>query len=84
VQIVTAESGDVTLAWDEAAAGRRRVVVSHLSQSREGFATFSRDVLGHATANEYPALATASDAVVAAWVERDAATAGIRIARVVR
>ena len=78
-QIATLANGSVVAAWDEAANGRRRVVLASKSAAMMVFA--GRRVVVDADTAEYPAIATVGSGMVVAWTSGPAERSVIRVAR---
>jgi hypothetical protein len=77
-QIATLANGSIAAAWDEAAAGRRHVVVATIKPVAAGPARFSRAVV--ADAAQYPALAAIAHGYVVVWVNGNTTDSVIRVA----
>jgi hypothetical protein len=72
--------GRVVVAWDEIQGGARKVVARTIAIDRAGRATFGQPaILGTGASASYPALATSSRGVLAAWTEGVAPDARIAV-----
>ena len=80
-RIVASPDGSLTVAWDEAARGSRRIAVARGTADAAGKPRFRREALTPAGAAIYPSLAVTSDGVIAAWTSGASATATIQVAR---
>jgi hypothetical protein len=80
-RVAVGPDGALTVAWDEAADGSRRIAVAHGMADAAGHPRFRRDVLTTSGAAIYPALAVTADASVVAWTSGASATASIQVAR---
>jgi len=79
-RIVAGGDGSLTVGWDEAAGGVRRVAIGRGMVDQNGRPRFRRELLTTAGAGVYPAIAVANDAVVAAWTS--GASASIEVRRI--
>jgi hypothetical protein len=77
-RITAGTDGSLTVAWDELAGGVRRVAVARGTPGERGRPRFRRELLTTAGAGVYPAIALASDAVVAAWTSGTSAAIEVR------
>ena len=66
-RIAAGADGSLTVAWDELAGGVRRVAIGRGTADGAGRPRFRRELLTTAGSGVYPAIAVASDGVVAAW-----------------
>jgi hypothetical protein len=73
--------GSLTVAWDEAAGGSRRIAVARGSADEAGHPHFRREALTTIGPAIYPALAFASDGVVVAWTSGASAASVIQVVR---
>jgi hypothetical protein len=89
-RIAVGANGSLTIAWDEAANGSRRIVIAR-GTADDGRATrsgprnrprFHRELLTTGVADTYPVLAVGSTGVVAAWTSGASATSSIQVMRV--
>jgi hypothetical protein len=81
-RIAVSPDGALVVAWDEAAAGSRRIAIAHAMADAGGHPRFRRETLTAGGAAIYPALAVTANGVVAAWTSGASATASIQIGRV--
>jgi len=80
-RVVVSADGLLTVAWDEAAGGSRRIVVARGMADEGGRPRFRREVLTASGPVVYPAIASAGDGVVAAWTSGPSTSATIQVAR---
>jgi hypothetical protein len=80
-RIVVSPDGALAVAWDEAAAGSRRIAVAHAMADAGGRPRFRRETLTTGGASIYPSLAVTANGVVAAWTSGTSATASIQVGR---
>jgi hypothetical protein len=80
-RLVVGADGSMTVAWDEAAGGSRRIAVARGSVDEAGHPRFRREALTTSGPAIYPALAVAGDGVVVAWTSGASAASVIRVAR---
>ena len=74
---------DLVVAWDEPAAGRRRIGMAYGTVDDTGMATFVRRVVEDAGSATYPAVAMTNDGPVLAWTSGSpSAPSAIRVSRV--
>jgi hypothetical protein len=80
-QIALDARGAVTLSWDEAANGGRRIALARETASREGTRQFTRQAIEAEGQATYPVIAGADAGVVVAWAGSAGAQAVIRARR---
>ncbi len=80
-RIAVSRDGALTVAWDEAASGSRRIAVAHGAADAGGHPRFRREAITAGGAAIYPSLAVTADGVVAAWTSGSSVTATIQVAR---
>ena len=80
-QIALGPHGDVVVTWDERTEGNSRVVVARSTRDSKGAVQFARQVIGDNTLASYPAIATAADATVVAWMSGPAGRSVIKVDR---
>jgi hypothetical protein len=80
-RIAVSPDGALAVAWDEAAAGSRRIAIAHAMADAGGHPRFRREVLTTGGTAIYPSLAVTAQGLVAAWTSGASATASIRVAR---
>jgi hypothetical protein len=80
-RLTVSPDGSLTAAWDEAASGSRRIAVAHGQVDDAGRPRFRREALTTSGPSIYPALAAASDGVVAAWTTGASAASRIQVVR---
>jgi hypothetical protein len=80
-RLTVSAGGALTVAWDEAANGSRRIAVAHGVVDDGGRPRFRRETLTTAGSAVYPSLAVASDGVVAAWTSGASTSSSIMVAR---
>jgi hypothetical protein len=80
-RIAAGADGSLTMAWDEVAGGVRRVAIGRATADEGGRPGFRRQLLTTAGAGVYPAIAVATDGVVAAWT--GGAATSIQVLRIV-
>lgn len=81
-QLAALAGGAVVAVWDEAAAGRRRVVLARGTAAVGKPLTFERTLLGDGPRDEYPVVAAVPDGAVVAWVSGPTDGSMIRVRRV--
>ena len=81
-RIVVAPDGTLVAAWDESQNGERHVAAARALVDSAGRPTFRRERLSADIPSMYPALASASDAVVAAWTSGSSSSSQISVARI--
>jgi hypothetical protein len=79
-QIVVGPGGVITIAWDEYVKGTRRIAMARGTTGAGAIARFMREAATDA-AGSYPALATASDAVLMVWTSGGVDDSVLRVAR---
>jgi hypothetical protein len=81
-RLISATDGSFVVAWDEAAAGERRVRLARGMPDRSGIVAFRPlDIVGQAD-GRYPAIATTPTHVIVAWTMRRSEATRIAVARV--
>ena len=80
-QIALDARGAVTLSWDEAVSGSRRVALARETTSREGTRQFTRQAIEAEGQAAYPVIAGADAGVVVAWAGSAGAQGVIRARR---
>jgi hypothetical protein len=80
-RVTVGSGGALTVAWDEAANGSRRIAVAHGVVDDSGRPRFRREALTTAGSAVYPSLAVAADGVVAAWTSGASTSSSIVVAR---
>jgi hypothetical protein len=80
-RIAVSPDGALSVAWDEAAGGSRRIAVGRGIADDGGHPRFRREALTTSGPAIYPALAVAGDGVVVAWTSGASAASVIQIAR---
>ena len=80
-RLTVSPDGSLTAAWDEAANGSRRIAVARGRADDGGRPRFRREALTTSGPSIYPALAVASDGVVAAWTSGASAASTIQVIR---
>ncbi len=81
-QIAVDGHGGIVAAWDEIAAGARRVVLARVSRSDAGAdLRFTRSVLTTDGAAVYPSIAAGRDATIIAWTARSGSESKIAVRR---
>jgi hypothetical protein len=79
-RIAAGTEGSLTVAWDELAGGVRRVAIGRGTADEGGRPPFRRELLTTAGSGVYPAIAVASEGVVAAWTS--GASTSIQVQRI--
>jgi len=67
-QLAIDAQGSLLAVWDEAANGRRQVVVSHATAVATASPRFTREVIRGAGSDQYPVVAATDEGGVVAWV----------------
>ena len=80
-RLAVGAGGSLTVAWDEAAGGSRRIAVGRGIADDGGRPRFRREALATSGPAVYPALAVASDGVVVAWTSGASSASVIQVAR---
>ena len=80
-RLAVGADGSLTVAWDEAAGGSRRIAVGRGIADDGGRPRFRREALTTSGPAVYPALAVASDGVVVAWTSGASTASVIQVAR---
>jgi hypothetical protein len=80
-RIAVSPDGALAVAWDEAAAGSRRIAIAQAMADAGGHPRFRREVLTTGRTAIYPSLAVTAQGLVAAWTSGASATASIQVAR---
>jgi hypothetical protein len=83
-RIAVSPDGVLAVAWDEAAAGSRRIAIAQAAADAAGHPRFRREVLTTGGTATYPSLAVTAHGLVAAWTSGASATASIQVARLPR
>jgi hypothetical protein len=81
-QLALSGSGTLTVAWDEAVKGGRRVRFARATPSAGGGISFSPLSVPGDSAGSYPSIAAVPDVILAAWTQPDSAASQIAIALV--
>lgn len=81
-RLISATDGSFVVAWDEAAAGERRVRLARGMPDRSGIVAFRPLDIGGPSDGRYPAIATTPTHVIVAWTMRRSEASRIAIARV--
>ena len=76
-----AADGTVIAAWEEQEAGVRRVAIARSQADKAGASRFVRRIASDQTPAVYPVLASAPDAIVAAWTSGAAGQTVVKVAR---
>jgi hypothetical protein len=79
---LAAGAGSLLVAWDEQAGGTRRVALASGVSAGSAPMTFTRLSSDTSTRGEYPAVASMSDAFIAAWTSGGAERSVIHIERI--
>ena len=77
-RIAVGPDGSLTVAWDELAGGSRRVAIGRGAPDAGGRPRFRRELLTTTGSGVYPAIAAASDGIVAAWTSGTSASIEVR------
>jgi hypothetical protein len=80
-RLAVGADGSLTVAWDEAAAGSRRIAVARGRADEAGHPRFRREALATSGPVLYPALAVTGEGVVVAWTSGASASSTIQVAR---
>jgi hypothetical protein len=80
-RIAVGPDGALTVAWDEAASGSRRIAAARGIADDGGRPRFRREALTTSGPAVYPALAVASDGVVVAWTSGHSTASTIQVER---
>ena len=78
-QVTALPNGSIVATWDEAANGRRRVVLSAKDAARDAFG--GRTVISAEASAEYPAIAAIGSSAILAWKSGAADRSVIRVSR---
>jgi hypothetical protein len=80
-RLAVGADGSLTVAWDEAAGGSRRIAVGRGIADAAGHPRFRREALTTSGSAVYPALAVAGDGVVVGWTSGASAASVIQVVR---
>ena len=80
-RIAVSPDGALAVAWDESAAGSRRIAIAHAMADAGGHPRFRREILTTGGPSIYPSLAVTANGVVAAWTSGASTTASIQVGR---
>jgi hypothetical protein len=80
-QIAAASNGQIVVAWDEQAAGRRNIAIARGVVERDGSVRFRREKIDDEAPGSYPILAVADRAAIVGWTSGPAGQSVIRTRR---
>ena len=81
-RITVGSDASLTVAWDELANGSRHVAIGRGTSDDGGRPRFHREALTSGGSSIYPAIAVASDGVVAAWTSGASTASSIQVRRI--